>query len=75
MKEKLSSRKLWVSIIGIITGISLIAAGNSTEGAATIITSILGYLMAEGYIDAKAVKKVYEITDEVKDQLEDDKTE
>lgn len=69
MKQKLSSRKLWVAVIGIITGISLIVAGNNTEGAATIIASILGYLMAEGYIDAKAVDTVYELTDEVKDQL------
>jgi hypothetical protein len=69
MKEKLTSRKLWVSIIGIISGIVLIVAGNTTEGAATLITSILGYLIAEGYIDAKAVDSVVEIVDDNLDEM------
>lgn len=55
MKEKLTSRKLWVAIAGIIAGIAMIAAKNTVEGTAMIISSVLGYLIAEGYIDAKAV--------------------
>lgn len=69
MKEKLTSRKLWIAIIGIISGVALIVSGNSTEGAATLITSILGYLIAEGYIDAKAVDAVVEIVDEELDEV------
>ena len=68
MKEKLLSRKLWVALIGVITGIVLIVSGTTTEGVATVITSVLGYLMAEGYIDAKAVGAVI---DQVEDKLED----
>lgn len=55
MKEKLMSRKLWVAIAGIIAGIAMIAAKNTVEGTAMVISSVLGYLIAEGYIDAKAV--------------------
>lgn len=55
MKEKLMSRKLWVAIAGIIAGIAMITAKNTVEGTAMVISSVLGYLIAEGYIDAKAV--------------------
>jgi hypothetical protein len=55
MKEKLTSRKLWVAVAGIIAGIAMIAAKNTVEGTAMIISSVLGYLITEGYIDAKAV--------------------
>lgn len=68
MKEKLLSRKLWVALIGVITGIVLIAAGTVTEGVATVISSILGYLVAEGLIDAKAVQAVVDQVDEKLDE-------
>jgi len=71
MKEKLTSRKLWVAIIGIVTGIGLIVTGDTPEGATTLIASILGYLLAEGIIDAKAVDSVLDIVDEVGNRLEE----
>ena len=55
MKQKLTSRKLWVAIAGVIAGIVLIVVGNTVEGTTTLVASILGYLAAEGLIDAKAV--------------------
>lgn len=68
MKAKLTSRKLWVAIVGIITGIVMIASGNTVEGTTTIVASILGYLVAEGFIDAKAVNaQLQESTDETPD--------
>lgn len=68
MKEKLLSRKLWVALIGVITGVVLIVTGTTSEGVATVITSVLGYLIAEGIIDAKAVGV---IIDQVEEQLDD----
>lgn len=72
MKEvivsKLSSRKLWVAVAGLIGGIVLIVNGNAAEGTATIISSVVGYLLAEGIIDAAAVKTV---TDTVEDAIEE----
>lgn len=66
--SKLSSRKLWVTVAGIIGGIVLIVNGNTVEGTATIISSVVGYLLAEGIIDAAAVKT---ITDTVEDAVEE----
>ena len=58
MKAKLTSRKLWVAIAGIISGIVLIVNGNTVEGTSTLVASIVGYLLAEGFIDATRVKAV-----------------
>lgn len=58
--KKLTSRKFLIAIAGIISGIALVYSGNVDEGVATIIASVLGYLAAEGYIDAKAVKAALE---------------
>lgn len=68
MKEKLLSRKLWVALIGAITGIVLCFTGVVSEGVTTVITSVLGYLVAEGYIDAKAVNLVIDQVDEKFDE-------
>ena len=56
MKAKLTSRKLWVAIAGIISGIVLIVNGNTVEGTSTLVASIVGYLLAERLIDATRVK-------------------
>lgn len=68
MKAKLMSRKLWVALIGVITGIALAVSGTTTEGVATVIASVLGYLIAEGYIDGKAVGTVI---DQVEEKLDE----
>ena len=75
MKEKLASRKLWVAIAGIIAGIAMIAAKNTVEGTAMIISSVLGYLIAEGYIDAKAVGGVIGEIELPKEPVEEPKSE
>ena len=63
MKAKLTSRKLWVAIAGIISGIVLMVNGNTVEGASTLVASVVGYLLAEGFIDAKRVKTVIDSTE------------
>ena len=63
MKAKLTSRKLWVAIAGIISGIVLMTNGNTVEGASTLVASVVGYLLAEGFIDAKRVKTVIDSTE------------
>ena len=64
MKAKLTSRKLWVAIAGIISGIVLMVNGNTVEGASTLVASVVGYLLAEGLIDAKRVKTIIDSTEE-----------
>ena len=67
--EKFTSRKFIVSIIGILIGILGIFNGQYAEGATMVCTSIIGYLVAEGYIDAKAVQQVIKVADEITDNL------
>lgn len=57
IKRKLSSRKLWVSLIGFVT--ALLLACNVPEGSVSQISAIISafgtlvaYVVAEGYIDA-----------------------
>ena len=68
LKTKLTSRKFLVAAAGIVSGVALIVSGNTTEGVAAVIASVIGYLAAEGYIDAKAVKQV---ADKVEDAVEE----
>lgn len=72
MKTKLTSRKFLVAVTGVVSGIVLIAGGNTTEGVTTIIASVVAYLAAEGLIDMTAVKKTADKADAIKDKLDTD---
>lgn len=69
--RKLSSRKLWMAIAGIATGIAMALGAESTEigtvaGAVTAIISVATYIITEGKIDAEGVKNaIIEIQDGV----------
>lgn len=61
-KRKLTSRKLWLAVIGFVT--PLLLAFGVAEDVTTQITAIimagadvLGYLLAEGLADAANAKK------------------
>lgn len=59
--KKITSRKLWVAIAGIATGLALVFGGDSGEitdvaGAVTAVASIVAYIFAEGKIDAAGAK-------------------
>ena len=55
--RKLTSRKLWVAVAGLVSGI-IIAANGDAETAETVsgiilqAASVIGYLLAEGLSDA-----------------------
>lgn len=68
LKEKFTSRKFLACVAGFLTGITVLLSGNTVEGVVTVITSIVAYLIAEGYIDAKSVET---IADAVVDDLEE----
>ena len=56
-KRKLSSRKLWIAVAGLISGL-IIAFGGSEAAAETVsgvvmsTASVFGYLLAEGLADS-----------------------
>ena len=67
--RKLSSRKLWMALAGIATGIAMALGAESTEistvaGAVTAVVSVVTYIITEGKIDAEGVKNaIIEIQD------------
>lgn len=59
-KHKLTSRKFWMAVAGFVT--PLLLAFGVAENSVTQITAIimagadvLGYILAEGLVDAKSV--------------------
>lgn len=66
---KLSSRKLWLAISGVVTGVALALGVETTEigeiaGAVTALISVVTYIVVEGKVDAEAVKNtIIEIQD------------
>ena len=59
--RKLSSRKLWMAVAGIATGVSMALGADSHEvgeiaGAVTALVSVVTYIVVEGRIDAEGVK-------------------
>ena len=71
LKTKLTSRKFLMAVAGVVSGIVLIVNGSSTEGVSAVIASVLGYLVAEGYVDAKAVKAATDEVNEAVDKVMD----
>lgn len=72
LKQKFSSRKFIVCITGIVTGIGVAISGNVVEGVSTVLVSMITYLIAEGYIDAKALDVSDNVIDEVKEKLKEE---
>lgn len=59
--RKLTSRKLWVAVAGLISGL-ILAFNGDAETAETVsgiilqVASVIGYLLAEGLADAASAK-------------------
>lgn len=73
--RKLSSRKLWMAIAGIATGIAMVLGVDTSDiatvaGAVTAIVSVVTYIAVEGKIDAEGVKNAVEATQEALETIE-----
>lgn len=55
-KRKLTSRKLWLSVAGFITGLVLLFSAGATEqtitGCIMSLGSVVAYIVGEGLVDA-----------------------
>ena len=63
--RKLTSRKLWMAIAGVATGIALALGADAGEiqtvtGAVTALVSAVAYIITEGKVDAESVKNAVE---------------
>lgn len=64
-KEKLSSRKLWAAVAGLIAGLAMVFGLDenvitSVAGAVVSVASVITYIVTEGKIDAEGVKGAVE---------------
>lgn len=71
MGKKLMSRKLWMAIAGVATGIAMALGAEATDistvaGAVTALISAVTYIIVEGKVDAESVKNtIIEVQDAV----------
>lgn len=77
LKRKLSSRKLWAAIVGVLTGIAM-AFGldesiiSTVSGAVLSVVSVMTYIITEGKVDAAAVKDAVTDVKEAVDVVQED---
>jgi hypothetical protein len=72
--QKLTSRKLWMALAGVATGIAMalgVDGGDITTvaGAITAVASVITYIITEGRIDAEGVKNAVEATENAVDTI------
>lgn len=65
MVRKLSSRKLWAAVAGVVTGLAMVFGLDETvistvAGAVVSVMSVATYIITEGKIDAEGVKNAIE---------------
>lgn len=73
--RKLSSRKLWMAIAGLATGVAMALGVETTEigtvaGAVTALLSVVTYIYVEGKVDAESVKNAIEAAQDAADTIE-----
>ena len=75
--KKLTSRKLWMALAGVITGIAMVFGVEGTDistvaGAVTALVSVMTYIITEGKVDAESVKNAIIEVQEAVDILDGD---
>ena len=61
-KSKLTSRKLWLAVAGLVSGLVLALRGSAEEaelvsGCVMSVASVIAYIVGEGLTDAANIKK------------------
>ncbi len=64
-KRKLSSRKLWAAVAGIVTGLAMVfgldeGTISNVAGAVVSAASVVAYVITEGRVDAEGVRNAAE---------------
>ena len=79
LKRKLSSRKLWAAIAGVITGLAMVFGLDETvistvAGAVVSVVSLTTYIITEGRVDAAGVKNAVQDVQDAVDVVINDET-
>lgn len=77
LKQKLSSRKLWAAIAGIVMGLSMVFGldentVSTVSGAVVSVASVIAYIITEGKVDAAAVGEAAGKVQDAMDAVEDE---
>lgn len=77
IKDKLTSRKFWVSLAGLVVGIIGIIGFNISENMVGLISSsivslgsVVGYLLSEGTVDANSIREIMSIINKIIDEID-----
>ena len=75
--QKLTSRKFWMALAGVVTGVALALGAENTDistvtGAVTALISAVVYIIVEGKVDAESVKNAITGVQDTVDVLEGD---
>lgn len=78
--RKLMSRKLWLAIAGVATGISMVLGVDGGEitnvaGGVVALISCVAYMFVEGKVDAERVKNAVEGVQDALDAIQDGDSE
>jgi len=76
-KRKLTSRKLWLALAGLVSG--LVTAFGGSEATATQVTglilsaaSVVAFIVGEGLVDAASMQPTQDIPDPEKEKPPED---
>ena len=74
LKRKLSSRKLWAALAGLVTGLAMVFGLDENvitqvSGAIVSVASVVSYIVTEGKVDAAAVGQAAEDVAEAVDSV------
>lgn len=77
LKQKLTSRKLWAALAGLVAGVAMVFGLDESiitqvSGAVVSVASVIAYIITEGKIDAAAVGQAVEDVAEAVDSVLDD---
>lgn len=72
--KKLTSRKLWMAIAGIATGVALALGADASDiqtvaGAVTALVSAVTYILTEGKVDAASVANTVQKAQDAKEVI------
>ena len=79
LKRKLSSRKLWAAIAGVITGLAMVFGLDenvisTVAGAVVSVMSLMTYIITEGRVAAAGVKNAVQDVQDAVDVVTNEET-
>lgn len=80
LKSKLTSRKLWAAVAGLIAGLAMVfgldeSVITTVAGAVVSVSSVITYIITEGRVDAEGVKLAVESVQDAVEVINDEDSE